>query len=760
MIIPKIDIPDFEKLSKSSTWSPQLYQPMVYNPDIIHKSERLSPGSLEYDDFWDEMDYYCLNGFKPKGMPRITGRHFYYLNFTKIELLPKGAKKKVLKNPFYRDLDHMMFLEIEAAYEHGYSIIVAKPRRIGLSEIGALNCNYELTFFFKNKVGIAAGKDDKAQEFYEKLKSSLQNTHWAYKHGEIINNDKKLELGYKDNVNKQTVRKGIQSIARIKTMFADTGAFEGGSYSLVIFEEIGLFENLELSYKATQPCFMEGAIQFGVAMLYGTGGEIDRGAKGFTDMWENALEFRLKKIFIPAYYYYPSPDESEKTKGKKEVNFFNYEKGVTDRKAAREYIMRERELVKNSRDSFVKHCQSYPLVEQDVFFKTEGGILNLARLSAQLRDIELGQLNNNTNPVIRGRLEWVDTETTKATLMRAKNRMEKTKIRIANNSTVRFVIDEENGYMWKDSDPINHHSGHLDYKPDIGGCDSYDDEIDEYKKKADDDKISSGAIVAYRCFAGGSRSFDKPVGFIVQRGSGVWNDDEFYENAVKFAIYWDIEVLIEYTKKHIINFFEMVGAQKYLRERPENIDGIDTKSHGNRYGLKMPDNVKTVIIKLLKMEVNDNIHKYYFKEIIKDLMKFGDGNSDISMALGLCLAFKLDIFPDMTDGIEDSIYQVDPNDYGVSYYVDSDGVLKTQLSTFSNSFKHGETYVQNFIPERDLDPNQYDKYVESLNKQESIAKKKIDEFEDMSKKLGIDRNLLKLVHDEKDFLMNFVDNNN
>ena len=164
---------------------------MVYNERIKNLAETLKPGTLEYDDFWAEMDYYCIHGFQPAGMPRIVGRHFYYLNFTMIEAMPPSKdrsvkkKRKILMHPFYRDLDHWLFLEYEAAETYGYGLIVGKPRRVGLSEFGAVNANYELTFHSLAKIGICAGKEDKAAEFYQKLQSSLNNTHPAYKNGKM-----------------------------------------------------------------------------------------------------------------------------------------------------------------------------------------------------------------------------------------------------------------------------------------------------------------------------------------------------------------------------------------------------------------------------------------------------------------------------------------------------------------------------------------------------------------------------------------------
>ncbi len=50
------------------------------------------------------------------------------------------------------------------------------------------------------------------------------------------------------------------------------------------------------------------------------------------------------------------------------------------------------------------------------------------------------------------------------------------------------------------------------------------------------------------------------------------------------AVYWNTPVLIEYSKIAIINYFEDVGAQKYLKERPILLD-LNSKAK-NTYGNK------------------------------------------------------------------------------------------------------------------------------------------------------------------------------
>ena len=725
-IFPFLKIPDFETLAKEDTWNIKLYQPMVYNEDVIHKAKTLKPGTLAYDDFWDEMDYYCINGFEPPNMPRITGRHFYYLNMTMIERLKsKNSKRKTLEPPLYRDLDHWLFIELEHAQLYGYGLLIGKPRRVGLSEFGAVNSNYELTFHTLAKIGAAAGKDDKVQEFYEKVQSSLKNTRPEYRNGILRKNDGELALGYQNTINKTKLDCGLQSVIRVKTMYSDSGAFEGGSYNMVIFEEAGLFENLTMSYTATLPCFMDGNVQFGVPLVYGTGGDIEKGSSGYKQMWDNHASYNLKKLFIPAYLYYPGDGEYDE-KLKKKVTFFNPETGVTNRSAAREFIIAQREVKKRlDQDSYIKHLQSYPVIESDIFIRTKGGLLDRIKLNYQLERINEGHA---FEPVEKGNLVWIDNDETKRLLNRAKNIKERTKIRLSRKSKVQFEPikePDEPYFMIKQGVPINKQvSNSIGYKPDIGACDSYDEAVDQKKNPSN---YSSGAIVAYRCFSGPTREANYPVGLIVERGDGSFDDDVFYEHAVMFAIYWDIEVLIEHTKFHIERYFKDVGAESYLKYKPSL---RVTENHKNEYGIKMPYEVKSLGEKLLKAEVRDNIHNYFIPEFIHDMMKYGEENTDISMALMICLLYKLDLFEDITEDIEkaNEFFDREGQNTGGSWYVDVDGVLQYEMDY------EMEEIMTSFLPERDLDKASYDEFINMKKvKEEKRLQAEKDYFDNAKK---------------------------
>lgn len=615
-------------------FNPERYSPIVYEDSEINLRE----GTIAYDQFWDEQDDRCINGYKPVGMPAITGRHYFYLNMNKIMLLDGDDERKSLKNPLYRSLDRRLSYEVDDAIKNRYGLIVGKPRRVGLSWFSAMLIVYDMLFYLRNEVGVCAGKQDKADDFYAKVLALFANIKKEYRSGILVKNSEEFKIGFDYTENKQKIEDGILSSMYIKTMFSDSSSFEGKSLSMCVFEEAGLFENIIASYKATEPCFKDGSKMFGLPLVYGTGGEIDKGSKGYKEMWENHEAFNLNKVFIPAYEYYPGDGVPDKNGDK--ISFFDRRTGDTDKEAALKYIMSERDRVAKSRDALTKHIQSYPIKESEIFLKTKGGILDRRKLTGQMIAINEGL---GENKLKRGVLRWDDTEKAAKLLTRAKNLKEKALIRVEHKSKVVFVETENDPWITKILDPINRDS--MNYKPDIAGIDSYDDEVQQ------DGKHSFGAMIVYRCYSGISNDYDLPVAFLKERGDGS-NDDIFYEHSLMMAIYYNCESLIEYSKFAIMTWWKDVGAHKYLKLRPELEDVIGQSKARNDYGQRMNAREKALGTKLLKSEVNENVHKILFNEIIVDLIDYGDVNTDLAMAYVMCLIFRLEMFPETTEDLE------------------------------------------------------------------------------------------------------------
>ena len=79
------------------------------------------PGTKEYFDYWDEQERRCMEGYSVGGM-RITGYHYFYLNFSPILRVEdkylitkqKGASKS-LHLPAFWDGDYNYFWALEIA---------------------------------------------------------------------------------------------------------------------------------------------------------------------------------------------------------------------------------------------------------------------------------------------------------------------------------------------------------------------------------------------------------------------------------------------------------------------------------------------------------------------------------------------------------------------------------------------------------------------------------------------------------------------
>ncbi len=695
-----------------------LFDAKKYCPLQEEDQPDLKTGTIAYDDFWDEQDDRCINGYSPHGMPRITGEHYFYLNMCKISLMPpgqKGKKRKKAGNPFYRAIDRRLSIETEDAKTNQYGLIVGKPRRIGLSWFGAMQIVYEMLFYIGAEVGVCAGKQDKADDFYRKVMYLLAQINPAYRSSILTKNSEELRLGYGYTENKQAIDEGLLSQMFIKTMFADSSAFEGKSLALCVFEEAGLFQSLIASYKATEPCFRDGQDQFGTPLIYGTGGEIEKGSKDYKEMWENHESFNLKKIFISAATHYPGdgvPDKNGET-----ISFFDFRTGETDSEAAKKFIMAERERVGKSKTAIVKHIQSFPLKESEIFLKSKGGVLDINLLNTQLVRMNEGDL---PKLVTRGRLKWVDNPRCARLLVKAKNAKEKAKIRLEHDSKVKFIKDKH-GTVVKCDNPINQDS--MEYKPDIAGIDSYDDEIEQTGK------FSYGAMVVYRCFAGPSREYDYPVAILKERGDSS-SDDSFYEHALMLAIYYNCEALIEYSKIAILKHWKDVGAQKYLKIRPDLEAVIGPSKAKNEYGQRMTKREKVLVTKLLKTEVKNSVWQIYFREVIMDLINYGDENTDLAMAFGMALIFKLEMFPDISDEIEnDEDHYYDDPLMSMTYYNIEEGELI--IKNYAGEDVSLNDDIPVFNPRKDLTNEEKRKFQEKRISDKEIFNNRIKEMENL-----------------------------
>lgn len=678
-----------------------------YAPLLKDDWKQYKRGTIAYDDYWDIHDERCLNGYAPivNGIeyPRITGVHYFYLNIMNIMLLKEGKKNKELDHPFYRLLDHLMFLEIEYLRSIGKGMIIGKPRRMGMSYIASALIIHNLLFHINATTAIGAGIEDKATGLHDKVHKGLQSLIDPYRVSfKKTKNDTKLKYEFMEDKIKQ--EEGIGSILDVRTFNKNASALEGGSYNIVVFEEIGIYPsaNLLLSYKNTEPCFMEGGIMFGFPLLFGTAGILDKGSKDYMDMYKDPDSYNLKKIFVPAYMYYPGFKEDD---GTETPNYFNIRTGLTNEVEALKDIMKRRIRTKGNMDAYIKEVQQRPYKEEELFIKTNGGVLDRIALNGQLQRI---MSDDVPLTFVRGRYEWVDNDETKYFLARCRNTKEKTKVRVKYKSKVVF-IEDPTGTVWhlKGFKKIN--NSNLPYNPDIGASDSYDDEHVT--------NGSFGATIGYRVFNGMSSEYDLPISLVYERGDGT-SDDTFFENSVMMGIFWNMEILVEYTKTAIITYFKDVGAEMWLRRNPEISSDIVINNARQEYGVKMTAGkrgFKSLVTKLLKLEIKENVHKIYLDKILIDLIDYGDGNTDISMAYGIVLIHKLDIFDYISEDIDE------PAENDILSDIDFYDISNTGRLLVKREYE--EIKIDSFDPRKHLTGEEQKEYIKYLEKKKKVKEK-------------------------------------
>ena len=596
---------------------PQRYRPVVNNghPD-------LNPESVAYQEYWEQELDRCINGFKPKGMKKISGKYYFYLNYYKI-LGNDGTKgsRKTLISPWYRQMDHEYFDLFQTCKDEGKGMIVIKARDKGFSYMNSGMIAHEYTFFPFNDVGIAAGLQATADAFFDKTKKGLNGLHPNFKHSILKDTDGILRSGYKQkNKDGKWEVGGYQSTIICRTM-DNPEVFKGERVSLMVFEEAGEFKHLKNAYMSSKACFMDGNLQFGVPVVGGTGGDISKASKDFMDMYYEAEAYNLIPMFIPASRAY--------------YGYFDINTGQEKVKEAESVLLEERETITNSgdRDAYNLHIQNYPLTIQEAFLNTKTARFNNSLLNAQRSRILASK--DYRSQVQSGYLDWdFDSQ---------------------ENFIVRWRPHPDGPYK------ILEHPA-PEYKDlDIGGIDSYDQD----KAGASD---SLGSAIIYRRFVNTEYASDYVIAEYTDRPE---KKEDFWDGCLKLAMYYNAKMLVEYTKIGILDYFKRMNALKYLKEKPESAHNPGTKTR-NRYGVHMNKQVKSLMEDLMDDYIRENAEDIWFLDLIDELANYGTRNTDRAIAFGLCLIHNVGNYR-----IQAKEVQAEEADIGFKYYkLDRNGVPK------------------------------------------------------------------------------------
>lgn len=260
--------------------------------------------------FWYEEIRRCLEGYTVAGV-RITGRHYFYLNYTRLsatdhlDKTQRKSKRKKPSFPRFLDMDYYYFHEIDLAREAGEDIALLKARRTGFSLKNAALGLYEYTWFEGSSVMYAAYLDTYAEIPMEMWRKSadflVQYTPFGLQRTVNLKNAEYVS-GYREIINGQEILMGRNSSVIARSFMQNTSAGIGRSFFLVCWEESGKFNNFLKARAFTKDALKDGEYSVGMNIFFGTGGDMESGASnGFAEVYNNPHKYDCRAFDAKEY---------------------------------------------------------------------------------------------------------------------------------------------------------------------------------------------------------------------------------------------------------------------------------------------------------------------------------------------------------------------------------------------------------------------------------------------------------------------------
>ena len=219
---------------------------------------------------------------------RITGAHYTYLNYGRIERTPNDKERARLKRegaehvetvmgfPRYWDGDYWNFKIDEFIANNKFHLTKAKARRKGFSYKRGSQAANTINLFPNVTVTLAADQlayltDKGATTFMAKKCLDHFEEHTFWKRGFISESIDDILLGYRVST------KGLKNFGWLSNLYSvaigkNESAAVGKKAIEIDFEEAGKCPNLQKALDVTLSNTESGAISVGTIRIYGTGG--------------------------------------------------------------------------------------------------------------------------------------------------------------------------------------------------------------------------------------------------------------------------------------------------------------------------------------------------------------------------------------------------------------------------------------------------------------------------------------------------------
>lgn len=604
-------------------------------------------GTSAFREYWDEESRRCLYGYIADDGDFITGYHYFYLNYTMINVVHEvnvtigGVERKVperKKNfPMFYDSDYTYFIYIDQAEKIGKHAVVLKKRRAGYSwKAASMLCrNF---YLIPGSIGYAVAseaefltKDGILSKAWDLMAWIDSHTAWTKKRQKIDtkmhkrasyivdNNGTKIEGGFLSEVIGVTVKNDVQKV-------------RGKAGKLILFEEAGKFPNLKEAWQIARPSVEQGTNVFGLMIAYGTGGTEDADYEGLKDLFYECDAYNVMSVdnvwdegaTKKCGFFVPECDNMEGND--EDGNPFMDEDGNSIKNAALKHIFKERQLIIDNatdRNAVDRYIAEHPLNPMEATLQISGNIFPKKDLIRHLSDIR----NSNTISDYRqlGELYMTSTGTIKWDQISKAKDLRKYRLDKGDNREGAIVIWEHP----VESPPFGLY---------IAGCDPYD-----HDKSGTD---SLGSIFIYKQFQSMEHTYDTVVAEYTGRPDTA---ETFYENVRLLLMYYNARVMYENQWPGLSVYMRNKHCDYLLADQPTILDKIINNSKVQR---SKGSHMNTAIKDWCEGRLRDwlieeyepgkkNLTKLYSEALIEELISYNDkGNFDRVIAMFMIMLYK------------------------------------------------------------------------------------------------------------------------
>lgn len=372
-------------------------------------------GTKAFYDYWDEQKRRCMEGYSI-GDISITGYHYFYLNFGRIEVTyqENGVAKEKMDFPKFYDWDYNYFWSLDIAKngisEDAYNdlglaidiedltgnnhLVVIKARRKGYSYKAAsmLARNFSMKRNSKNYAMVSDKEFLLGDGLFSKTWNNLSFMEDNTPFGQPKLTDQKMKKvsGYveeKDDGVK--VEKGTKNQIIGVSLKDNPEKAVGKSGELGFFEEAGKFPGLIEAWEACKPSYQQGKYTTGTMIAYGTGGTEGADYEGLEELFFNPEEYDVLPIknqwddgasdnncsfFVPAYV---------------NLEGFIDDEGNSDIEKAKKFLKQNREKKEGSSDQrgYNKHVAQFPFDPREATMRSDSNIFPTVELNNQLSKV-------------------------------------------------------------------------------------------------------------------------------------------------------------------------------------------------------------------------------------------------------------------------------------------------------------------------------------------------------------------------------------